>query len=67
MGVVLKALDPGLKPRVAIKVLAPQLAASRRGAPSALPVRLKAAAAVVHEHVVAIPTPSMSPTACPTW
>ena len=52
-GVVLKALDPALNRYVAIKVLSPQLAnsgaARRRFAREA-----QAAAAVVHEHVVAI-------------
>ncbi|HVA45304.1 MAG TPA: serine/threonine-protein kinase [Pirellulales bacterium] len=52
-GVVLKALDPELNRYVAIKVLSPQLAnsgaARRRFAREA-----QAAAAVVHEHVVAI-------------
>ncbi|HET6882565.1 MAG TPA: serine/threonine-protein kinase [Pirellulales bacterium] len=52
-GVVLKALDPALNRHVAIKVLSPQLAnngsARRRFAREA-----QAAAAVVHEHVVAI-------------
>jgi hypothetical protein len=52
-GVVLKAFDPALNRYVAIKVLAPNLAASgaarRRFAREA-----QAAAAVVHEHVVAI-------------
>lgn len=52
-GVVLKALDPALNRFVAIKVLSPQLAnsgaARRRFAREA-----QAAAAVVHEHVVAI-------------
>src|SRR5262245_10289195 len=53
MGGVLEALDPGLNRVVAIKVLAPQLAASgparKRFAREA-----KAAAAVCHEHVVTI-------------
>jgi hypothetical protein len=52
-GIVLKALDPALNRFVAIKVLAPQLAcnvaARKRFAREA-----KAAAAVSHEHVVAI-------------
>jgi serine/threonine protein kinase len=52
-GVVLKAFDPALNRHVAIKVLSPQLAnsgaARRRFAREA-----QAAAAVVHEHVVAI-------------
>ncbi|HVX11479.1 MAG TPA: serine/threonine-protein kinase [Pirellulales bacterium] len=52
-GVVLKALDPALNRYVAVKVLSPQLAnsgaARRRFAREA-----QAAAAVVHEHVVAI-------------
>lgn len=53
MSVVLKAFDPSLSRNVAIKVLAPQLATSaaarRRFAREG-----KAAAAVSHEHVVAI-------------
>jgi eukaryotic-like serine/threonine-protein kinase len=53
MGVVLKAHDPGLNRFVAVKVLSPHLsgtaAACRRFAREA-----KAAAAVSHEHVVAI-------------
>lgn len=53
MGIVLKAFDRALNRNVAIKVLAPQLAISasarRRFAREA-----QAAAAVVHEHVVAI-------------
>jgi serine/threonine protein kinase len=53
MGVVLKPQDPGLNRYVAIKVLAPHLsgtsAARRRFAREA-----RAAAAVSHEHVVAI-------------
>ncbi len=53
MGTVLKAFDRALNRNVAIKVLAPQLATSgsarRRFAREA-----QAAAAVVHEHVVAI-------------
>lgn len=52
-GVVLKAFDPALNRHVAIKVLSPQLAnsgaARRRFAREG-----QAAAAVVHEHVVAI-------------
>jgi serine/threonine-protein kinase len=53
MGVVLRALDPGLNRVVAIKVLAPQLAASG-AARKRFAREAKAAAAVVHEHVVAI-------------
>jgi eukaryotic-like serine/threonine-protein kinase len=53
MGVVLKAIDPLLNRTVAIKVLAPELATSatarRRFAREA-----QAAAAVAHEHIVAI-------------
>ena len=53
MGVVLKAFDPNLNRLVALKVLAPQLAASpvarKRFAREA-----SAAAAISHEHVVAI-------------
>jgi len=53
MGIVFKALDPALNRYVAVKALAPHLATSgaarRRFAREA-----QAAAAVVHEHVVAI-------------
>ncbi|MEO6807968.1 MAG: serine/threonine-protein kinase, partial [Isosphaeraceae bacterium] len=53
MGIVLKAIDPALNRPVAIKVLAPQLAtvatARRRFHREA-----KAAASVIHEHVVTI-------------
>jgi serine/threonine protein kinase/WD40 repeat protein len=53
MGVVLRALDPSLNRYVAIKVLAPQLAttvaARKRFAREA-----RAAAAISHEHVVAV-------------
>ncbi|HVC94196.1 MAG TPA: protein kinase [Pirellulales bacterium] len=53
MGIVVKALEPALNRYVAVKVLAPHLATSgaarRRFAREA-----QAAAAVVHEHVVAI-------------
>jgi eukaryotic-like serine/threonine-protein kinase len=53
MGVVLRALDPALSRVVAIKVVAPQMAAS--GAARKRFFReAKAAAAVVHDHVVAI-------------
>ena len=53
MGVVLKAFDPSLSRVVAIKVLAPQMAAS--GAARRRFFReAKAAAAVVHDHVIAI-------------
>jgi serine/threonine-protein kinase len=53
MGVVLKAFDPSLSRVVAIKVLAPQMAASG-SARRRFSREAKAAAAVVHEHVVAI-------------
>jgi len=53
MGMVLKALDPALDRHVAIKILAPHLASSatarRRFAREA-----RAAAAVIHDHVIAI-------------
>jgi serine/threonine-protein kinase len=53
MGIVLKAFDPGLNRPVAIKMLAPELATS-----GAARQRFKreavSAAAVVHEHVIAI-------------
>jgi len=53
MGVVLKAIDPALRRTVAIKVLSPVLATS--GASRARFTReAQAAAAVVHNHVVAI-------------
>jgi eukaryotic-like serine/threonine-protein kinase len=52
-GVVLRAFDPGLGRAVAIKVLAPQLATSA-AARSRFAREAKAAAAVVHDHVVAI-------------
>ena len=52
-GVVLKAHDPALGRTVAVKVLAPQLAASA-AARSRFAREAKAAAAVVHENVVAI-------------
>ena len=52
-GVVLKAFDPALGRFVAIKVLASQLAASA-AARSRFAREAKAAAAVVHENVVAI-------------
>ena len=53
MGVVLKAFDPALNRNVAIKVLSPHLAtcgAARRR----FPREARAAAAVVHEHVVSV-------------
>ena len=53
MGVVLKAFDPALNRVVAIKVLAPQMAASG-AARRRFSREAKAAAAVVHDHVVAI-------------
>jgi serine/threonine protein kinase len=53
MGVVLKAFEPALQRVVAIKVLAPQLAASA-GARKRFAREAKAAAAVRHEHVVAV-------------
>jgi hypothetical protein len=52
-GVVFKALDPALNRLVAIKVLAPQLASSV-AARKRFAREAKAAAAVSHEHVVAI-------------
>jgi len=52
-GVVLKAFDPALGRVVAIKVLAPQLATSA-AARSRFAREARAAAAVVHDHVVAI-------------
>ena len=52
-GVVMKAFDPTLGRVVAIKVLAPQLATSA-AARSRFAREARAAAAVVHEHVVAI-------------
>jgi serine/threonine-protein kinase len=53
MGVVLKAFEPALSRVVAIKVLAPQMAASG-AARKRFSREAKAAAAVVHDHVVAI-------------
>jgi serine/threonine-protein kinase len=52
-GLVLKAFDPALGRVVAVKVLAPQLATSA-SARSRFAREARAAAAVVHEHVVAI-------------
>ena len=52
-GIVLKASDPALSRAVAIKVLAPQLATSG-AARSRFAREARAAAAVVHDHVVAI-------------
>jgi serine/threonine protein kinase len=53
MGVVLKALDPALGRNVAIKVMSPSLASS--GAARQRFLReARAAAAVVHEHVVGV-------------
>jgi serine/threonine-protein kinase len=52
-GVVLKAFDPTLGRAVAIKVLAPQFATSA-AARSRFAREARAAAAVVHDHVVAI-------------
>ncbi|MDR3633011.1 MAG: protein kinase [Isosphaeraceae bacterium] len=63
-GLVLKALDPALRRLVAIKVLAPELATSaaarRRFAREA-----RAAAAVTHEHVVAIHAVDTAPNGFP--
>src|SRR5207302_3221839 len=53
MGIVLKAVDPSLHRFVAIKVLAPHLAASET-ARGRFQREARAAAAVSHEHVVAI-------------
>jgi serine/threonine-protein kinase len=55
MGVVLKAFEPALSRVVAIKVLAPQMAASG-AARKRFSREARAAAAVVHDHVVAIHT-----------
>ena len=52
-GIVLKAFDPALSRVVAIKVLAPHLATSA-AARGRFAREARAAAAVVHEHVVAI-------------
>ena len=64
MGVVLKAFDPALNRIVAIKVIAPELATSaaarRRFAREA-----RAAAAVSHDHVVAIHAVAESPGGLP--
>ena len=53
MGIVLKALDPSLNRFVAIKVLSPHLAVSG-AARQRFAREAQAAAAVVHEHVIAI-------------
>jgi serine/threonine protein kinase len=53
MGIVFKARDPGLSRIVAIKILAPILAASESARARFLR-EARAAAAVTHEHVVAI-------------
>jgi serine/threonine-protein kinase len=53
MGIVVKAFDPALHRVVAIKVLAPQMAASG-AARRRFDREARAAAAVVHDHVVAI-------------
>src|SRR5204863_8553960 len=53
MGVVYKALDPALHRVVAIKVLAPQLAVSAT-ARKRFTREGRAAAAVVHDHVITI-------------
>src|SRR5262249_24608996 len=53
MGVVLKAFDPKLRRMVAIKLLAPHLAANANARERFLR-EARAAAAVVHEHVVTI-------------
>jgi eukaryotic-like serine/threonine-protein kinase len=52
-GIVLKAFDPALGRAVAMKVLSPQLASSA-AARSRFGREARAAAAVVHEHVIAI-------------
>ena len=53
MGVVLKALEPALNRFVAIKILAPHLAASA-GARQRFAREAQAAAAVTHDAVIAI-------------
>jgi serine/threonine-protein kinase len=53
MGVVLEAFDPGLRRRVAIKLLAPHLASSPRARQNFLR-EARAAAAVNHENVITI-------------
>ncbi len=53
MGIVLKARDPALDRRVAIKVLAGHLAASA-AARKRFAYEAKAAAAVVHDHIIPI-------------
>jgi anti-sigma factor RsiW len=71
MAVVLKAIDPALNRTVAIKVLSPHLASS--GAARQRFLReARAAAAVVHEHVVAVhaallPSLLPSPSCCTTY
>ena len=64
MGIVLKAFDPALDRMVALKVLSPALAASG-AARHRFAREVRAAAAVVHEHVVAIHAVS-SCAGCPT-
>jgi len=53
MGIVLKALDPGLARHVAIKLLAPELASSEK-ARQRFALEARYAAAIRHEHVVTI-------------
>jgi serine/threonine protein kinase len=57
MGIVLKGWDPALNRDVAVKVLNPQLASSN-AARQRFAREARAAAAVVHDHVVAIHTVS---------
>jgi serine/threonine protein kinase len=64
MGVVLKAHDPKLQRVVAIKVLAPHLAASAAARQRFLR-EARAAAAVAHEHVVTIHAVEESPNSPP--
>jgi len=53
MGIVLKAFDPGLARHVAIKLLAPEMASSEK-ARQRFALEARFAAALRHEHVVAI-------------
>ena len=67
MGIVFLALDPALDRLVAIKVLTPGMAATGRRARRRFAREAKAAAAVVHEHVVTIHAVDTCRRASPTW
>ena len=66
MGIVLKAFDPTLHRAVAIKILAPQLAASS-AARQRFAREARAAAAIRNEHVVAIHAVERLEGTCLTW